>query len=413
MSDLRNTVLISTGIVAALPLIAIGHFLCFGWPARKEQILSRFTDDSIKHYRETFCPRSKFTNTAEFEKNYDARYGRRLFFFPVLLFAAAVIFLSSLGVSWVWSHDWLGAGESTGKIAIWSLAGAYIWVTYDLIFRVRQNDVVTSDINRATLRLLLSMPFGFAITTFADAVDSTHVRIAAGALAFFVGAFPTDTVIKFMRRTAFLSLKLDANANDDSLKQLLKIDGITTPVAERLVDEGIRTNLQLAYADPISLTIKTGMDFAFIVSCCGHAMVRTYFNDRQMEIVEKYGLLSGLEMITLNKALLDCDKLCDDAKNDAKNDAKDGAKGTAAMVLNAEQDRAQLQLQNFSAALQLDPASTRFIIDQIAEDPYVAFTWWMWPDTQTGTLAPAVIKAAAPAEEPHEVVVPVTGQAAE
>jgi len=47
MTDLHNTILISTGIVAALPLIAAGHFLHFGWPARKAQILSRFTDDSI------------------------------------------------------------------------------------------------------------------------------------------------------------------------------------------------------------------------------------------------------------------------------------------------------------------------------------------------------------------------------
>jgi hypothetical protein len=77
-----------------LPLIAAGHFLHFGWPARKAQILSRFTDDSIKHYRETFCPSSAFTNTAEFEKEYDRRYGRRLFFFPVLPFASALIFVT-------------------------------------------------------------------------------------------------------------------------------------------------------------------------------------------------------------------------------------------------------------------------------------------------------------------------------
>jgi hypothetical protein len=61
----------------------------------------------------------------------------------------------------------------------------------------------------------------------------------------------------------------------------------------------------------------------------------------------------------------------------------------------------------------LDPASTRFVIDQIAEDPYVAFTWWMWPDTQTGTVAPTAIKVAAQTEPPHVAVVPVTGQAAE
>jgi hypothetical protein len=376
MSDLHNTILISTGIVAALPLIAAGHFLCFGWPARKAQILSRFTDDSIKHYRETFCPSGTFSNTAEFRKEYDRRYGRRLFFFPVLLFAATLIFVTYFSASWVWLHDWWGASEGTGKIAISSLAGAYIWVTYDLIFRVRQNDVVTSDINRATLRLLLSLPFGFAIAAFAGEVPGMTGTRATSALAFFVGSFPTDTVLKFMRRTAFLWLKLDANVEDDSLKQLMKIDGITTPVAERFIDEGIRTNLQLAYADPISLTIKSGMDFAFILSCCGHAMVRTYFNDEQMKVVDKYGLLTGLEMITLNKALLGYDKIRNEAAK----------AGVAPKDPDVEQKQAQQLLENFATALLLDPASARFIVDQIAADPYVGFTWWMWPETATENI---------------------------
>ena len=78
-----------------------------------------------------------------------------------------MIFLSYLSVTWVFSHDWSSTTEGTAKIAIFALAGAYVWVTYDLIIRVRQNDVVTSDINRATLRLLLSLPFGFAISAFA------------------------------------------------------------------------------------------------------------------------------------------------------------------------------------------------------------------------------------------------------
>lgn len=308
----------------------------------------------------------------------------------MLLFASVLIFVTYLGTSWVWSHDWWGASEGTAKIAISSLAGAYVWVTYDLIFRVRQNDVVTSDINRATLRLLLSPPFGFAMSAFAGEVPGMTGTRATSALAFFVGSFPTDTVLKFMRRTAFLWLKLDANVEDDSLKQLMKIDGITTPVAERPIDEGIRTNLQLAYADPISLTIKTGMDFAFILSCCGHAMVRTYFNDDHMKVVDKCGLLTGLEMITLNKALLSYDEIRNEAAK----------AGVAPKDPDVEQKQAPQLLQNFATALLLDPASARFIVDQIATDPYVAFTWWMWPDTETAERKKPEIDT--PGELAHE-----------
>jgi hypothetical protein len=407
MSDLHNTILISTGIVAALPLIRTAHYLCFGWLARKRQILARFDNKLIGYYTKTFCPESSFINTAAFEKDYNRRYGRRLFFFPVLLFAATVVFLSYLSASWVLSHDWSSTSEGTAKISIFSLAGAYVWVTYDLIQRARQNDIVTSDINRSTLRLLVSLPFGFAISAFAGVLSGSSITVSTGALAFFVGAFPTDTVLKFMRRTAATPLKLDADTGDASVQQLTKIEGITVPIAERFIDEGVKTNLQLAYADPIALTTRTGMDFGFILSCCGHAMVRTYFNDEQMKVVEKYGLHTGFEMITLNKALLSYDKILDEAAQT----------GAIAKPRDTDQARAQQQLENFAAALLLDTASTRFIIDQIAEDPYVAFIWWMWPDTQTGAPAPAetnvAAQTAAPGEPPHEAVAPETEQAAE
>jgi hypothetical protein len=44
---LHNTILISAGIVAAMPLIPTAHYLCFGWLARKRQILTRFDNRLI------------------------------------------------------------------------------------------------------------------------------------------------------------------------------------------------------------------------------------------------------------------------------------------------------------------------------------------------------------------------------
>ena len=371
MSNMHNTILISTGIVASLPIIPVGHYLCFGWPARKQQIVSRFSNELIVHYKETFYPRADFKDNEGFAKEYDTRYGRPLFLFPVLLFSVTLFFLTYLCVSWVLSHDWASATEGTAKIAVFSLTGAYLWITYDLIIRARQNDMVTSDINRATLRLLVSLPFGFAVSAFAGGLTGSTVSLSSGVLAFFVGAFPTDTVLKFMRRTAAVPLKLDADTGEDGVKQLTKIDGISVPIAERLIDEGVKTNLQLAYADPVALAIKSGMDFSFILMCCGQALVRIYFNDDQMKIVQKYGLRTGFEISALNDALQSYNKVIDDAAK----------AGTTATAPNSAQAAAKRQLDNFARELALDANSTRFILDQIAGDPYTTFVWWMWPDT--------------------------------
>jgi hypothetical protein len=377
---MQNTILISTAVVATLPIIAVGHFLLFGWPARKQQIVSRFSTRSIDRYKETFCPKCDFTDNAGFAKEYDVRYGRRRFWAPVISFCVAVFFLSYLSIAWVLVHDWGSASDATAKIAISSLAGAYVWITYDLITRARQNDIGPSDINQATLRLLISLPFGFAISAVAG-----EAKLITSTLAFFVGAFPTDTVLKIMRRTAGGAFKLDADSGSDNILQLTKIDGISVPIAERFIDEGVKTILQLAYTDPVALAIRSGMDFPFILLCCNQALVRMYFNDEQIKAVQKFGLRSGFEIKTLNDALKSYDTAVDDAAK----------AGTPEPKRNTAEAAAKEQLDNFAAALALDPASTRFILDQIAEDPYTEFVWWMWPDTarsQAGNqhTAPAV-----------------------
>jgi hypothetical protein len=203
-------------------------------------------------------------------------------------------------------------------------------------------------------------------------VSDASVTLSTGALAFFVGAFPTDTVLKFMRRTAAVPLKLDGDSSGDNVHQLTGIDGISVPIAERLIDEGINTCLQLAYADPVALTIKSGMDFSFILDCCGQALVRVYFDGDQMKIVRKFGLRAGVEIKTLNDALVSYDEALDEA---------DKAR-TAAPPPTLDQSDAQKHLDNFATGLGLDPVSTRFILDQIAEDPYTRFGCEVWaPET--------------------------------
>jgi hypothetical protein len=310
-----------------------------------------------------FCPSSDFKTWTGFTRYYNSRFGRRLFVLPVLVHFTTVIFLSYLSVSWVFSHDWFNSPSNTATIAISALAGAYVWITYDLILRARQNDVVTSDVNRATLRLLISLPFGFAISAFAGDLTGTTVKINAAALAFFVGAFPTDSLLKFMRRTAGGLLKLDTSADANNVPQLLKINGISVPIAERFVDEGINTILQLAYADPITLTIRSGMDFSFILDCSGQALVAVYFDDDQMKIVRKYGLRSSIEVDDLSSQLAESEKAAADATAAGK---------------TLPETPAQAQLRALATALNMEVPSIRFIIDQIAGDPYTEFALKVW-----------------------------------
>jgi hypothetical protein len=207
-------------------------------------------------------------------------------------------------------------------------------------------------------------------------LTGSAVTLSSGALAFFVGAFPTETVLKFMRRTAAIPLKLDGDTSGDDVQQLTKIDGISVPIAERFIDEGVTTNLQLAYTDPVALTIKSGMDFAFILDCCGQALVRMYFNDEQMKVVQKFGLRTGVEIKTVNDALLSYDKVVDQVAE----------AGTQPRPRDSAQTAAHDQLVSLETALALPKAPTRFILNQVAEDPYTKFQYEVWAP-QAGQLA--------------------------
>jgi hypothetical protein len=370
MGDVPYTILLCTVIVASLPLIAVAQFLCFGWKRRRDQIVFRFKNDSITDYRNMFCPSCDYHDWKGFTQDYDTRFGRQLFVLPVLAFFTTVVVLSYLSMSWIFSHDWFSAPPGTATIGISAIAGAYVWITYDLIFRARQNDVVSSDVNRATLRLLISLPFGFAISAFAGDLAGSSVKISVAALAFFVGAFPTDSLLKFMRRTAGGLLKMDAGTEANNVPQLLKINGITVPIAERFIDEGVSTILQLAYADPVTLTIRSGMDFSYILDCSGQALVAIYFDDEQIKIVRKYGLRSSIEVADLSNRLAEAD-------------------GNAAVAIRRGKEvgstPARDQLTALAHELNLDVASVRFIIDQIAGDPYTQFASKVWepPEGET------------------------------
>lgn len=369
MSNMENTILISTIVVGSLPLVPVSHFLSFGWEARRQQILSRFSDEIVAQYRMVFAPEGDFSTSRDFARRYDFRYGRHLFLRPVMLYFAAVIFLSYLSVSWALGHGWSPDPQAIPQIIIFSLAGAYLWVVNDTIVRARQNDMVTSDINRATLRLFLAIPLGLAVSApFSAMLSGPASTTGAAALAFFVGAFPTETILKFMRRSASKYLFFDADASGANVEQLKLIDGINVTIAERLIDEGVNTVVQLAYSDPVSLTIKSGMDFSFILDCTGQALAAVYFTKEQLPTVRRYGLRGGIEVKTLSDELASYDEARDAA----------ALAGKPEPTATIRQKAAQAQLIALAAELKLDPAALQFILNQIAEDPYTLFAYNIW-----------------------------------
>ena len=177
-------------------------------------------------------------------------------------------------------------------LAAAAITGAYLWVVMDLVRRCHSRELSPFDLNRASLRLIVAIPVGYAFTaTFGE---------NAAWLAFLLGAFPLDTLTRYGRKLVNARLNLDAD--DPSVSDLTQLDGVTKDIAERLRDVGISTINQLAFVDPIDLTIRTNLQMSYITDCVSQALAYNYLQDK-MNAAKKYFLRGAVEINSLVNGL--------------------------------------------------------------------------------------------------------------
>lgn len=345
-----------------LTVIALGllfgpvvHYLVSGWVAKRREILSSFTKEAIRRYFKVFFsakleaikdPKLEFTNF------YDKRFGRQHYIIPGVCLFAISGFLLVL-VSWT-SFLWLRQESShqltLPPIAVAAVAGAYMWVLHDFIRRAQQRDLGPTNLFWASFRLLIAAPLGFAIATlFRDEVGV--------AIAVLLGVFPTRTLFTIARRLVRSRLNLGSFREEPSY-ELEALQGIRRVQAERFADEGIESILQLAYSDPIDLTIRTNFSFSYVVDCCGQALAWLYFG-QDLAKMWRFGLRGGQEIYSL---IAEIDKLFPSETRNPQEIAK----------------QAKKCLELVAAEMKMDPQALERSMREIAEDPYTRFLCDVW-----------------------------------
>ncbi len=332
-------------VAGAMVLVPLLLYLFRQWTTRRDKLLSNLDTASLMLYYRQFYPNTKpalATIETEFKKYFNSHYGRRHYCVPITLLMVLV------GVGVIASARTLQVSQKVAPdqyalpwIVASALAGGFTWVINDLIDRLRRRDFTVSDVYNSVFRILIATPFGWA---FAQVVK-TDVGVP---LAFLLGAFPTGTLFTIARRLA--ATKLGVSDNPDSGKlELEKLQSITKTNAERFFDEGIPTIVQLAYADPIDLTIRTNFDFNYVIDCISQALLWIYFEDKTR----------SLAIFSLR-----------------------GAQEAASLVEDLADPKSQVQanatLNAIAAALNLPPASVQTTLEQVGKDPYTEFICSIW-----------------------------------
>jgi hypothetical protein len=313
----------------------------------------------FKQFQPGFAPEQEDIK-ARFKLFYNAHFGAKQFIFPlVLLVAIAGVLLYECNYFLTQSiKNSFNILEKPEAIFIFSILGAYLWVVYDHIAKWWYSDLSHRDLYWACFRFALSVPIGYAVTR----IMGNNADIAL-AIAFFLGAFPMQTLLSFFRKFGRLKLGM-GDVAEIGESELLKLQGIDGSKAERLAAEGITTICQLAYADPIRLTIRTNLGYSYLIDCISQAQLRLYTGNYQ-ETWQKLGLRGGFEVINLKSGMESSDP----------RDRRD----------------AHVLIGELANSLSLPEASIREIIWEVCNDPYMEFIYLSW------TSGEEVAKPASPA----------------
>ena len=288
---------VAIALTLALLIVPPLMHLWTGWNLRRSEIVGQLSGRGIRLYFLQFRPAVVLAKTDsprdKFKHQYGVNYGRRHYIIPLIL-------LTLVGSFLLWLVLRFGVDSVTDKtakndlpvLAVAAVAGAYLWVVMDLVRRCHSRELSPFDINRASLRLAVAIPLGYVFTaTFGD----------NGAwLAFLLGAFPLDTLTLYARK--LVNARLNLNADDPNVSDLTKLDGITKDIADRLRDVGISTINQLAFVDPIDLSIRTNLQLSYVTDCVSQALAYDYLQDK-MNVAKKYFLRGAVEIDTLVNGL--------------------------------------------------------------------------------------------------------------
>jgi hypothetical protein len=300
-------------------------------------------------------PKSADEACKKFERFYSDWYGRRYFTIPGILLglvgltATTAVVVSALGGG-------ILAQNSLFKIPIIasaSLAGAYLWVVNDHISRARRLDFSPADVMWGVLRISIAVPMGYAFS----AIVKDEV---APFIAFGFGAFPLTELISIMRR--FTEKKLGADATPEATSDdLIKLQGINKTILERLSDEDVTTITQIAYCDPVRLTMRSNLSFNFIIDCMNQALAWMYLSEK-LNTIRPFGLRGAFEIKYL---MDDLEPESDESQNED------------------DQKEANQLLQQIATELKISPELLNNTFEQIAGDPYTIFLYEIW-DTPDG-----------------------------
>jgi len=334
-------------MTASLLLAPILSYVIVGWKFKSQDITNTINDSAkqlyLARFQKQFISDEKEASNAFFRLYYH-RFGRRHFSVPILVIFILIVLEASLAIESIVKMDrhlWDTRLELSAT-ALAALAGAYMWVVSDFTSRARRMDFAPADILWGALRLFIAAPLGLSVSSILNSSVFTFV-------AFGLGAFPLETIQVFLRQLSSKRLGIELGPTENN--ELLHLNGIDQSLAERLAHEDITSICQLAYCDPIQMTMRSNLSFNALTDLQSQALAWVYIEDKLNQI-RALGLRGSY---------------------DIREWIEDLGSNDATTKRNAERITPEL-----AERLNLDQSTMWYVLNQIAYDLYTEFMYAIW-----------------------------------
>lgn len=367
------------------PLLVL-HYRAVVIPRRYHEILDAFAPEDpserdprypIVHYVRLMQPFRVTVDPWVFVRHQFMRYhGWSHYIAPLALYGV----ITAIGLHFC--YRWV-----VGAIALWpldpslppsevvmALTGAHVWSIYEILNRRGSGDLTPDDLYDIAVRQLAAVPIGLGFSMLVtDAID--------GFAAFAISAFPLRDVRQIMRQQVLLRASGNAEsarayAAQGHISQV--IDGISIETAARLEELHIANALDLAYADPVRLMVRTGFSIRHVLSWIDQAMLAVYFGPH-LATLRRLGIPCALDLCEVYR------RHCLDQCGAERECLQDAA------------------LQRLGTALDIPSELLPERMRAVHDDPHVQFLRACWYTEIELSAAAAVAGVATAAAEPPDV----------
>lgn len=328
---------IAAECVILIPALA---YLFWGRPYRRNMVLGYFTPNAIADYFDQFWAgsdhysamakeyRERLSSAPECDQTcaaqaklkdslcrlYDQRFGWRSYAVPIVLLATVLFIALDVVVpycSYLLEHNAATLNSQSiskeelqrfqmlpDNVVVAALAGAYLWLGLSLIARVGSLTLLPSDICYYSLRLAVAPMMGYALSAFAG-----DAQRKAALVAFVVALLPVSDFVSWARSLTAKALNI-SDSPQEVADKVTNLAGVDSEIGTRLQDQGVTTIKQLAEIDPVQISMRSGLEFPFIVSLVDQAIAWLYLG-RTLASLNTYGWTGATDMIATADTLLE------------------------------------------------------------------------------------------------------------